>query len=301
MGSEWNSLGTETWDRTLPDLAALPTLECVQHMNQADHAVASAVEAVLPQIAEAVDIIVGRLAQGGHLFYVGAGTSGRLGVLDAVECPPTFNTDPDMVQALIAGGPAAIFRAQEGAEDNRVQGGVDLDAAGARARDTVVGISASGNTPYVLGALEWAQRAGLKTISVSCNPLPAASQVSDVTIAVTTGPEVLMGSTRLKAGTAQKMVLNMLSTASMIRLGKTYKNLIVDMRPSNQKLRDRAVRIVMLAAEVDRPKAEQLIQEAGGDTKVAIAMVLLHDTADAARNRLAEAGHVLARVGEVPR
>lgn len=299
MASEWNSLGTETWDRTLPDLAALPTLEAVRFMNQADHTVASAVEAVLPHIAEAVDLIVARLSQGGRLFYVGAGTSGRLGVLDAAECPPTFSTDPELVQALIAGGSAAIFRAQEGAEDNRLQGGADLNAAGASRRDVVVGISASGNTPYVLGALEWAQSAGLNTISVSCNSTPAAARVSDVAIAVNTGPEVLMGSTRLKAGTAQKMVLNMLSTASMIRLGKTYKNLMVDMRPSNLKLRDRAVRIVMLAAAVDRPRAEELIQAAGGDTKVAIAMVLLNDTAEAAQKRLAEAGHVLSHIGEV--
>ncbi len=299
MASEWNSLGTETWDRTLPDLAALSTLEAVRFMNQADHTVAPAVEAVLPHIAQAVDIIVARLSQGGRLFYVGAGTSGRLGVLDAAECPPTFSTDPEMVQALIAGGAAAIFRAQEGAEDNHLQGGLDLNAAGASPRDVAVGISASGNTPYVLGALEWAQGAGIKTISVSCNAIPAAARVSDVAIAVDTGPEVLMGSTRLKAGTAQKMVLNMLSTASMIRLGKTYKNLMVDMRPSNLKLRDRAVRIVMLAAEVDRPQAEQLMQEAAGDTKVAIAMALLHDTADAARKRLRDAGHVLSRVGEV--
>ncbi|MCY0879051.1 MAG: N-acetylmuramic acid 6-phosphate etherase [Firmicutes bacterium] len=290
------SLTTELWDQTIPDLGTLSSLDLVRIMNAQDKTVAIAVEAALPAIAEAIDCIVARLNSGGKLFYVGAGTSGRLGILDAAECPPTFNTDPSLVQALIAGGPSAVFQAQEGAEDDGEQGAVDLASAGAKCGDVVVGISASGTTPYVLGALQWARQQGITTISLSCNERPKAELVSDITIAIDSGPEVLMGSTRLKAGTAQKMVLNMLSTGAMVGLGKTYRNLMVDMHPSNAKLRDRAVRIVMLACDIDSVAAQNLLEEANGETKVAIAMHLLQSSADDARRRLAEVGGILARL-----
>jgi N-acetylmuramic acid 6-phosphate etherase len=296
MEPEWMSLTTEIWDQTIPDLGTLSSLELVRVMNAQDKTVALAVEAVLPAIAEAIQRIVERLKSGGRMFYIGAGTSGRLGILDAAECPPTFNTDPTMVQALIAGGPQAVFEAQEGAEDDLEQGARDLAAAGAKSGDVVVGISASGTTPYVLGALQWARKEGLSTISISCNERPKAEQVSDIAIAIESGPEVLMGSTRLKAGTAQKMVLNMLSTGAMVGLGKTYRNLMVDMRPSNSKLRDRAVRIVMLACDVNWDRAQQLLEEANGETKVAIAMGLLGTSPEDARQRLAKAGGILGRL-----
>lgn len=296
MDQQWTSLGTETWNQAIPDLGTLDSLEIVKIMNEADQTVAPAVTAVLPQVAAAVDRIVAQLKAGGRLFYAGSGTSGRLGVLDAAECPPTFNTDPELVQALIAGGHDAIFRAQEGAEDNEEQGGLDLQAAGAGPHDVVVGLTASGNTPYVMGALQWAQQHGLTAISVSCNPEPAVAAVSDIAIAVSTGPEVLMGSTRLKAGTAQKMVLNMISTAAMVRLGKTYRNLMVDMRPSNRKLRARSVRIVALAADVSMERARELLTAAQGDAKVAIAMELLRTSAEDAESRLSTNGGMLSHL-----
>ncbi len=296
MDQEWTSLQTESWNQTIPDLGTLTSLEIVRIMNAADATVAPAVEAVLPEIAQAIDVTVERFREGGRLFYVGAGTSGRLGILDAAECPPTFNTPPEMVQAVIAGGTEAIFRAREGAEDNRVQAGADLEALGVEAGDVVVGISASGSTPYVMGALQWAKAHGVLAISVSCNPNPDVAPMSDITIAINTGPEVLMGSTRLKAGTAQKMVLNMLSTGSMVGLGKTYRNLMVDMRPTNRKLKARSVRIVALAADVGLDQARQLLEAGGGDTKVAIAMGLLGTTAQEARARLKSSGGQLGRL-----
>jgi N-acetylmuramic acid 6-phosphate etherase len=198
---------------------------------------------------------------------------------------------------MIAGGPSAVFAAQEGAEDDRQQGGNDLFQAGARAGDVVVGITASGTTPYVIGALEWARHHGLATISVTCNQAAPVSQMSDIAIAVNTGPEVVMGSTRLKAGTAQKMVLNMLSTGAMVQLGKTYRNLMVDMRPTNRKLNNRALRIVMLAADVNEETAQALLSQANGEPKLAIAMALLDTTAETAREQLARVNGVLHRLG----
>lgn len=296
MNEEWTSLETESWHPTIPDLGTLDSLELVRVMNALDATVAPAVEAALPQVAQAIDNIVTQLRGGGRLFYIGAGTSGRLGVLDAAECPPTFNTDPNLVQAIIAGGTRAIVRTREGAEDNRDQGGRDLEARGASPGDVVVGITASGNTPYVMGALQWARSRGIAAISVACNSDPAVAAVSDICIAINTGPEVLMGSTRLKAGTAQKMVLNMLSTGAMVRLGKTYRNLMVDMRPSNQKLTARTIRIVALATGVPTERAERLLKDSHGDTKVAIAMELFGLTALEARDKLTSSDGVLGRL-----
>lgn len=301
MDDQWLTLSTESWDRTIPDLGTLTPTEVATLMNAADATVAQAVAAALPAIGQAIELATRHLAEGGRLFYLGAGTSGRLGVLDAAECPPTFNTDPQLVQALIAGGPPALLTAQEGAEDDARQGGWDLQAAGAAAPDVVVGITASGTTPYVMGGLKWAQEAGLATISLSCNAHPQVATWSDVTIAIETGPEILMGSTRLKAGSAQKMVLNMISTGTMVGLGKTYRNLMVDMRPTNHKLQARAVRIVMWATDRPADQAQTLLTAADGEVKVAIAMDLLDTTAADARARLAAVHGVLGRLTPVSR
>lgn len=299
MNLEWTTLATELWNPDTPDLSTVDALEVARLMNAADQSVALAVKDELPHIAQAIAAIVAQLSQGGRLFYIGAGTSGRLGILDAVECPPTFNTDPSLVQAIIAGGPGAVFEAQEGAEDDRSQGAHDLAQAGAKVGDVVVGITASGLTPYVIGALNWARRQGLVAISISCNEATPVSKVSDIAIAVSTGPEIVMGSTRLKAGTAQKMVLNMLSTGAMVGLGKTYRNLMVDMRPTNRKLHDRAVRIVMLATDVSHETAQTLLQQANDEPKVAIAMALLGTTAPHARQQLSRVNGVLGRLSSL--
>lgn len=298
MSRHWSSLTTESWDLSIPDLAGLSPRDIAQVMNDADKSVALAVEAVLDQIGRAITLVAAALGSGGRLFYVGAGTSGRLGILDAAECPPTFSTEPELVQALIAGGPKAVFEAQEGAEDDADRGGRDLENVNARAGDVVVGITASGTTPYVLGALEWARQRCISTVGIACNPGSAIERVSDVAIAVDTGPEVIMGSTRLKAGTAQKMVLNMLSTGAMAALGKTFRNLMVDMRPTNQKLSDRAVRMVSLAVDVDGQTAATLLERAGGETKVAIAMAMLNINAVQARERLQAAHGVLSQLND---
>lgn len=286
MESDLMSLRTEQWDRTIPDLSTLSSLEVVQVLHAADATVPRAVQKVLESVAAAVDLIVATFEQEGRLFYLGAGTSGRIGLLDAVECPPTFNTPPDMVQGVMAGGVHAMIQAQEGAEDQPDAGAKDLTAAGARRGDVVCGLSASGRTPYVCGGLAWAKAHGLSTIVVSANPRPSLAAHADVVIALDTGPEVIMGSTRLKAGTAEKMVVNMLSTASMVKLGKTYRNLMVDMQPTNEKLRTRALNIVAQAADVDLKTARVLLQEAEGETKVAIAMALLNVNAADARKAL---------------
>lgn len=296
MDKDLSLLATEQWNRNLPDLATLTTRDLITVINREDGKVAEAVCNAIAQIAEAVDVIVGALNNGGRLFYLGAGTSGLLGLLDAVELPPTFNTESETVQAIMAGGLEAMVTAQEGLEDQRDQGSSDLSRSGARSGDVVVGLTASGRTPYVLGGLAWAKAQGLTTISVSANRDAVIARESDIAIVVDTGPEVIMGSTRMKAGTAQKMVLNMLSTASMIRLGKTYKNLMVDLRPTNHKLRERAVRIVMLAADVKYSEAWTLVEQSGGEPKVAIAMALLGVSAEEARNRLCQARGVLSQL-----
>ena len=265
-------------------------------INEEDRRVPEAVGEAIPQIARAVDLVVERLRAGGTLFYVGAGTSGRLGVLDAAECLPTFGVGPEVVSALIAGGPEAVFRASEEAEDDEGQGRRDV-AGRVTGQDVVVGISASGVTPYVRGALAAARERGAATVAIVCNRLALLEPVADVFIPLVVGPEVLTGSTRMKAGTAQKLVLNMLSTAAMVRLGKVYDNLMVDLRPTNRKLQARAVRIIVEASGVDEGSATRLLAEAGGSVKVALVMALAGLDRPEAEAALNEAqGYVRAAV-----
>ena len=263
-------LSTEARNPRSQDLDALSTLELVTAMNEEDRRVAAAVEAQLPRIAAAVDAIAARMHKGGRLVYVGAGTSGRLGVLDAVECPPTFSADPAQVLGLIAGGERAFVKAVEGAEDDPELAAADLDALGLVARDVVVGVAASGRTPYVLGALARAGAVGALRVAVTMNPGSAVGQHCDHAIEVATGAEVLTGSTRLKAGTATKMVLNMLSTGAFVRLNKVYGNLMVDLQATNQKLRARSVRIVADACGCGVQEARALLEAADGEVKCAI-------------------------------
>lgn len=272
MNQKLSQLNTEQWNTHIPPLETLDTLAMVSWINAEDQSVAHAVQMALPQIAQAIDLASMALEGGGRMLYVGAGTSGRLGLLDAAECPPTFNVQSDMVQGILAGGEGALKEAREGVEDSPEAGAEDLASHGIRAQDVVVGLAASGRTPYVLGALQAAREVGAATISLSCNPEPELALFSDVTIAVDTGPEVILGSTRLKAGSAQKMILNMISTGVMVRLGKTYRNLMIDMRATNEKLIERARRIVMLAADIEYDRATQVLNEAKGVSKVAILM-----------------------------
>lgn len=272
------------------------TLEILEIINDEDATVATAVRKVLPAIAQAVDVIAARFQQGGRLIYVGAGTSGRLGVLDAVECVPTFSAPPEMVQGLIAGGTGALIRAVEGAEDDKDGGWRDLMALDVNARDAVVGIAASGNTPYVVGALQCANEIGAATIGVTCNSPASVLDTAEIAIPVLVGPEVITGSTRLKAGTAQKMVLNMLSTASMIRLGKVYGNLMVDVMVTNRKLAERARRIVCQVADVAYEEADHFLTLTGNEVKPAIVMALLGVDATEARALLANAQGRLSAV-----
>lgn len=276
-------LSTERPNPLTRDLDVMSVSDLLTVMNQQDAIVADAVAAVLPAIEAAVDLIVAARARGGRLIYLGAGTSGRLGVLDAVECPPTFGTDPGEVIGIIAGGPGAFLNAVEGAEDDPRAAGVDLDAISLNATDVVVGLAASGRTPYVIGGLDHARELGAATVAVSCNRNAAMSSHAGVAIEVETGPEILTGSTRLKAGTAQKMVCNMLSTASMVRSGKAFHNLMVDLRPTNAKLVDRANRIVAAATGVDTEIAAETIDDADGHVKAAVVMLLAEcDFAEAA-------------------
>lgn len=287
------TLSTEATNPRTRELDVLSTAELVAAMNHEDAAVAPAVSAVLDQIAEAVDLVVTARRNGGRLIYLGAGTSGRLGVLDAVECPPTFGTDPAEVLGLIAGGESALLSAVEGAEDDVIAAVRDLDDAGIGDRDVVVGLAASGRTPYVIAALQHAASVGARTVSVACNTGALVSAHADVAIEVDTGPEVLTGSTRLKAGTAQKMVCNMISTAAMVRTGKAYRNLMVDLRPTNAKLIERARRIVAEATGSDLTTAQEALAAADGHAKTAVVMLLAGCTRDEAASRLdAAAGHV---------
>ena len=250
------------------------SLGIVSIINEQDHQVSQAITDELPNIARAVDRIVAQLQAGGRLIYIGAGTSGRMGVLDAVECMPTFGIDEDLVTAIIAGGEQAMFRAKEGAEDNADAGAMDLQNINLNKTDVVVGIAASGRTPYVIGALQYARQLGAATIAVSCNPESAISQQAEVAIAPVVGPEVITGSTRMKAGTAQKLVLNMLSTASMIKLGKTYHNYMVDVKTTNEKLLARGTRMVMEITGVSQQQAEQTLVQADNSVKTALYMIL---------------------------
>jgi N-acetylmuramic acid 6-phosphate etherase len=277
------------------DIDLMSSFEIVGAMNAEDRAVPEAVGKTLPEIARAVDAIVAAFNNGGRLVYIGAGTSGRLGVLDASECPPTFGVPPTMVVGLIAGGLDALVNASEGAEDRSEAGAADLVDIGLTARDVVVGIAVSGRTPYVIGALEHAKAQGAVTVALTCNPDSPIARMADISIAPVVGPEVITGSTRLKSGTAQKLVLNMLSTASMVRIGKTYGNLMVDMIASNEKLMARAVRIVMQATNCSAEVAEAAMARAENDTKVAILTVLTGKSVEVARADLAGADGVLRR------
>lgn len=254
------------------DIDALSTQEIITVINNQDKDVAAAVEKVLPDIARAVDAIVDCLGKGGRLIYIGAGTSGRLGVLDAVECVPTYGTPPEMVQGLIAGGEQAFTHSIEGAEDKPELAQADLKAIDLSGQDVVVGIAASGRTPYVLGAIDYAKSIGAKTTGIACNVPAPLLESADIAIGIEVGAEVVTGSTRMKAGTAQKMVLNMLSTASMIKLGKVYGNLMVDVQVTNEKLAQRARRIIQQIAQVDGPTAASLLEHAENNVKVAIVM-----------------------------
>lgn len=271
------TLGQLITEQRNPNSMQIDTLsayEIVQIINNEDKQVPLAIEKVLPQIAQAVEKIVEAFQQGGRLVYIGAGTSGRLGVLDASECPPTFGVSPEMVKGIIAGGERALRHPIEGAEDNKEAGKQDLQAVEFSQKDVLVGIAASGRTPYVLGALEYAKQLGATTVSIASNPNSAMSQIADIVIDTVVGAEVLTGSSRMKSGTAQKLVLNMLTTASMILIGKCYQNLMVDVQASNQKLVARAIRIVMQATECSREVAETTLALAENNAKLAIMMIL---------------------------
>ncbi|MEU4166549.1 N-acetylmuramic acid 6-phosphate etherase [Streptomyces sp. NPDC026665] len=274
LRAELETLTTEAFRPELSEIDRLPTLEIARLMNGEDTTVPAAVAAQLPRIAAAIDDIAERMSRGGRLVYAGAGTAGRLGVLDASECPPTFNADPSRVVGLIAGGPDAMVTSVEGAEDSRDLAAADLDALALTPDDTVVGVSASGRTPYAVGAVEHARKQGALTVGLSCNADSALASAADHGIEVVVGPELLTGSTRLKSGTAQKLVLNMLSTITMIRLGKTYGNLMVDVRASNEKLRARSRRIVALATGASDEEIEQALAATDGEVKDAILTIL---------------------------
>ncbi|MET9127403.1 N-acetylmuramic acid 6-phosphate etherase [Streptomyces sp. NPDC004528] len=281
-----STLGTESRNPRTAELDRMPVTELLATMNDEDQTVALAVRTALPRIAEAVEKITASLRAGGRLVYLGAGTSGRIGLLDAVECPPTFGTGPDRVVGLLSGGPGAFVLAVEGAEDSPQLAVTDLEGIGLTARDTVVGLAASGRTPYVVGGLEHARAVGASTVSVACNSDAVISRHADVAIEVPTGPEILTGSTRLKGGTAEKLVCNMLSTATMVQLGKVYGNLMVDLRATNEKLVDRARRIVAQATGSDLDAASAALQEADGHAKTAIVMLLAGCTRAEATARL---------------
>jgi N-acetylmuramic acid 6-phosphate etherase len=288
------SLLTEARNPASEHLDQLSTLEMLALINAEDAKVAAAVQAELPTIAKAVDAITERFARGGRLFYIGAGTSGRLGVLDASECPPTFSVPAELVQGLIAGGDRALRLSSEHSEDSRDEGAEDLKAAAFGELDTLVGIAASGRTPYVLGAVEYARSLGALTLGLSCVPNSALAQAAEIAITPATGPEVLTGSTRMKAGTATKMVLNMLSTGVMVRTGATYGNLMVNVRPTNAKLVDRAHRILAEATGCDLATAAATLLASGNNVKTAIVMQKLSLPRKAAETRLAEAHGVLS-------
>lgn len=291
--AELDSLVSEGRNPLSEGIDLLPTEALLARMNAEDAGVPAAVAAVLPEIARATDRITAAFRMGGRLVYIGAGTSGRLGVLDASECPPTFGVPEGMVIGLIAGGDHALRHAVEGAEDDPEAAARQLDAIRLGPRDVLVGLTVSGRTPYVLGGLRHARARGACTVALSCNPGSPAAGIAEIAISPVVGPEVLTGSTRLKSGTAQKLVLNMLTTASMIRLGKAYGNLMVDLRATNDKLAARAVRIVMQATGCDAETAARALDGAGQEVKLAILSLLTGEPAEIARRRLAAAGGVL--------
>jgi N-acetylmuramic acid 6-phosphate etherase len=283
------TLTTEVRNPTSMDIDTKDNLEILKVINSEDKKVAFAIESELPYIAHAVDIVVHAFKDGGRLFYVGAGTSGRIGVQDAAECPPTFGTDPDVVQGLIAGGRRAVFRAQEGAEDYEENGINDVIAHGINEKDVLCGIAASRRTPYVVGAIKKAREIGAKTIFVTTNPRSQFDLDVDVAICPDVGPEVIMGSTRMKSGTAQKMILNMITTAVMIKLGKVYENMMVDLQMTNKKLEERSKRILMMITGANYRTVEKALKNAGGHVKTAIVMIEANVSAEEARRRLEDA------------
>ena len=289
-----DSLLTEQVNPASRDIDSETTAGMLRIINQEDQKVGPAVEREIPRIAEAVDRVTAAIQGGGRLFYIGAGTSGRLGVLDAAECPPTFHVSSELVQGIIAGGDAALARATEANEDDPLAGRRDLMARAFSPRDVLVGIAASGRTPYVLGAVAAARELGALTIGISCTPDSELARAVEIAITPLVGPEVIAGSTRMKAGTTTKLVLNMISTAVMIRLGHVHGNLMVNVQPKNSKLEDRARRIVAQAAEVSYERAGQLLQQAGENVKVAIVMARLHLDQKAAEAKLAASGGRIA-------
>lgn len=293
---ELQKIATEQRNPNTMYIDTLSTLDMVKLINREDHRVAEAVALVTDKIAEAVDVIAARLSTGGRLIYCGAGTSGRLGILDAVECPPTYSTDPETVQALMAGGYGAIFKAVEGAEDSKELGKADMQGIGFSGKDVLVGIAASGRTPYVLGCMEYAKELGAPTVAVTCCPGSILDSFADIGIAPAPGPEVVTGSTRMKSGTAQKMVLNMLSTGAMIKLGKVYGNLMVDVKPSNEKLVRRCVTIVCSATDCAEEEAVDALEQCGYHPKTAIVMLLRGVDAETADRLLEAAGGRIAKV-----
>jgi N-acetylmuramic acid 6-phosphate etherase len=305
---EISALTTEAVNPRTTDLDSRSLREVLALLNDEDQTVPMAVRAELEAIARAVELVVARFRQGGRLIYLGAGTSGRLGVLDAAECPPTFGTDPGLVRGILAGGPAALEGAVEGAEDNQEAGAAALARAGLNPQDVVVGIAASRRTPFVVAGLRFARQVGAGTVLISTNVLPKAAAAGgqgitaedvDVAICPQVGPEAIMGSTRMKSGTAQKLVLNMISTASMVQLGKVYGNLMVDLRATSRKLAERAKRLVMMTTGSDYERAAELLQAAGGRVKVAILMARLHVEPAEAEARLEAAGGQVRKALEV--
>ena len=288
--AELKTLSTEKRNPRSTNIDTAPIQEILEIIHEEDRRAVAAVTPEIPYIAQAVELVEHAFRNGGRLFYAGAGTSGRLGVLDAAECPPTFGSDPELVQGLMAGGEPAMFKAQEGAEDHESNGADDVDAAGVTERDVVCGIAASLRTPYAIGAVKRARQLGAKTLFVTCNPRSKFNLEVDVAMCADVGPEVIMGSTRMKSGTATKLILNMLSTATFIRLGKVYENMMVDLQMTNQKLVERSKRIVMMASGVDYDEAASTLEAAGGHVKTALVMILAGVDAPTARERIDAGG-----------
>jgi N-acetylmuramic acid 6-phosphate etherase len=292
---------TEQENLNTSNLSSLSPREIIRLMNREDMLVASAIDLVLPEVAQAVEGIVSRLSGGGRLFYIGTGTSGRLGVLDAAECPPTFGVSPDLVQAIIAGGYEACYRAVEASEDDAEAGERDLRARGFAKGDVLVGIAASGHTPYTVGAVTYARRSGALTVAITCAPHSPITEAAEVNIVPVVGPEVVAGSTRLKAGTAQKMVLNMLSTATMVKLGYVTGNRMTNLLPRNTKLRRRAIRIIMAETGSDEETSSAAFERAEGDPRAALVMIKTGSSFEAAKAALEASGGVIEHAARILR
>ena len=293
-----DKLTTESRNLNTSNIDKVSTLEMVKIINNEDKKVAEAVEKEIPKIAQAIDYVVERIKKGGRLIYIGAGTSGRLGILDASECPPTYGVSEELIQGIIAGGHEAIFRAKEGAEDSKELAIEDLKLKKLSSNDIVVGIAASGRTPYVVGGIEYGNQIGALTISITCNSDSEVSKTSQISIAPIVGAEVITGSTRLKSGTAQKLVLNMLSTGSMIKLGKVYGNLMVDVKATNKKLIERAKKIVCEATGIEKNLAEDILLKTDYDVKLSIFMILSGLSLNDAREKLLENDGYIAKALE---